>query len=434
MLSEIKKTIQHHSFSFFIISALFLLAGCKDEAKSSFTADFTYELVDGNHIRFMNQSSGEYYSLDWDFANGEKISTTDKTKTLTIYYPAKGEYNVTLTALDYTGNKKSISKNVSIAKSDLALSFTATVDAVKTNYVNLTNTSTGDYDSFKWIYRDQEVQDQVNAVAYFPLAGSYEIELQVRKGTNTISSKQILKINQDDPNYVPYSTLFWSDEFNTDGAPDPAKWGYDLGTGNGGWGNQELQYYTSRSENVIVQGGVLKIKAIKENYSGSAYTSTRLLSLNKFAFTYGKIEVKTKLPAGIGTWPAVWMLGTNVNTTGWPACGEIDIVEHRGSELNKIFGTLHYPGRSGGNADGNTKIILNATTEFHIYTAEWTSSAIKISVDNQLFHTVVNSSAIPFNHDFFLLINLAMGGTFGGAVDPAFTNTTLEVDYIRVYK
>lgn len=226
--------------------------------------------------------------------------------------------------------------------------------------------------------------------------------------------------------------VVWSDEFNTDGAPDPAKWGYDLGAG--GWGNSELQYYTNRSENVVVQGGMLKIKAIKENYSGSAYTSARLLSKNKFAFTFGKVEVRAKLPAGVGTWPAIWMLGSNINTTAWPACGEIDIMEHRGSELNKIFGTLHYPGRSGGNADGSTKVITNATTEFHIYSLEWSATVIKIYVDNQLIHSVTNSNAIPFSHDFFFILNVAMGGTFGGSVDPTFTNATMEVDYVKVYK
>ncbi len=229
-------------------------------------------------------------------------------------------------------------------------------------------------------------------------------------------------------------TLFWAEEFNTDGAPDPAKWGYDIGTGGSGWGNNELEYYTARPENALVQGGVLKINAIKENYSGSAYTSARLLSKNKFSFMYGRVDIRAKLPAGVGTWPAIWMLGNNIGSVGWPGCGEMDIMEHRGSELNKIFGTLHYPGRSGGNADGSTKIITNATTEFHIYTLDWSAAAIKISVDGQLFHTVINSNSIPFNQDFFFILNVAMGGTFGGPVDPAFTNATMEVDYVRIYK
>jgi beta-glucanase (GH16 family) len=228
--------------------------------------------------------------------------------------------------------------------------------------------------------------------------------------------------------------LFWSEEFNYAGAPDPTKWGYDTGTGWNGWGNAELQYYTSRPENVIVQNGVLKITAKKESYKGNAYTSARLLTKGKFAFQYGRVEVRAKLPAGVGTWPAIWMLGSNITTVDWPACGEIDIMEHRGSELNKIFGTLHYPGRSGANADGSTRMISNATTEFHIYSVDWSASEIKIYVDGVLYHTVVNSEKIPFNHDFFILLNVAIGGHFAGKVDPAFTSASMEVDYVRVYK
>lgn len=229
-------------------------------------------------------------------------------------------------------------------------------------------------------------------------------------------------------------TLVFSDEFNSNGAPDPSKWGYDIGTGSGGWGNNELQYYTNRPENVIVQGGVLKIIAIKENYSGSAYTSARLLTKGKYSFKYGRIEVRAKFPTGIGTWPAAWMLGDNINTVGWPACGEVDIAEHVGRDLNKIYGTLHYPGRSGGNANGNTILIPDATTAFHTYTVEWSASSINIFVDAQLYHTVANSTAIPFNQNFFILLNMAMGGNFGGPVDPAFTNATYEIDYVRVYQ
>ncbi|MEP7252480.1 MAG: family 16 glycosylhydrolase [Ginsengibacter sp.] len=229
-------------------------------------------------------------------------------------------------------------------------------------------------------------------------------------------------------------TLLWSDEFNTDGPPDPAKWGYDIGTGGNGWGNNELEYYTNRPENSIVQNGVLKIKAIKESYSGSGYTSARILSQNKFAFTYGTVEFRAKLPAGVGTWPALWTLGSNVSTVGWPACGEMDVMEMIGRDLNKIFGTLHYPGRSGGNADGSTTVISNASTQFHTYSMEWTPSIIKISVDSMVYHTVVNTTSLPFNHDFFLIMNIAIGGNFGGDVDPAFVSDSMEVDYVRVYK
>lgn len=226
--------------------------------------------------------------------------------------------------------------------------------------------------------------------------------------------------------------LIWSEEFNTDGAPNTAKWGYDLG--GGGWGNNEQQYYTSRPENAVVLNGVLKITAIKEAYSGSAYTSARLLSKDKFSFKYGKIEVRAKLPAGGGTWPAIWMLGNNISTTPWPACGEIDIMEHVGNQLNKIYATLHHPGHSGGNGDGSFIMIPDATTTFHNYIFEWSATSLKFYVDTQLFYTFANNASLPFNQNFFVILNMAMGGNFGGAIDPAFTNATMEVDYVRVYQ
>jgi len=226
--------------------------------------------------------------------------------------------------------------------------------------------------------------------------------------------------------------LVWSEEFNVDGAPNAARWGYDLGAG--GWGNNEAQYYTSRPENVVVINGVLKITLKKETYSGSDYTSARLLTKDKFSFKYGKIEIRAKLPAGGGTWPAIWMLGSNINTTAWPACGEIDIMEHKGNQLNKIYGTLHHPGHSGGNGDGSSLNITNASTEFHNYILEWSASTIKISVDTQTFFTFANNGSLPFNQNFFVILNVAMGGTFGGAIDPAVTSAAMEVDYIRVYQ
>ena len=234
-----------------------------------------------------------------------------------------------------------------------------------------------------------------------------------------------------------FSRLVWSDEFNTPGLPDSTKWSYVIGTGcpqNCGWGNHELEFYTSRAVNVGVEGGVLKLKAIREHYHDCEYTSAKLQTRNKFAFTYGKVEVRAKLPAGVGTWPAIWMMGNGPGYSSWPACGEIDIMEHRGFELNKIFGTLHYPGRSGENADGGFTMISDAATQFHTYSLVWNPSNLKIYVDKLLLHQVKNSESLPFNHNFYLILNLAMGGDFGGPVDPAFTDATMEVDYIRVYQ
>jgi beta-glucanase (GH16 family) len=261
----------------------------------------------------------------------------------------------------------------------------------------------------------------------YPSSGTYTANVIAKSSAGLTTSKSIQVV------VAVSSSLIFSDEFNTPGAPDPAKWGFDIGTGSGGWGNNELQYYTSRSENVIVSGGTLKITAKKENFSGSAYTSARMLTKDKFSFKYGKVEISAKLPAGGGTWPALWMLGSNINTVGWPACGEIDIMEHKGNDLNRIYGTMHHPGHAGGNADGASIVIPNASTQFHKYGVEWTAAFIKVSVDDVVFYTFANNGSLPFNQNFFLLINFAIGGTFGGAVDPAFSSAVFEVDYVRVY-
>lgn len=228
--------------------------------------------------------------------------------------------------------------------------------------------------------------------------------------------------------------LVWSDEFNTDGAPDQSKWSYELGTGQGGWGNNELQNYTDRRENSVVSNGTLKINLKKEAYQGSTFTSARLVSKGKYDFKYGKIEFRAKLPAGGGTWPALWMLGSNYETSPWPACGEIDVMEHVGNQQNKVFSTLHFPGNSGSNAVGGQTTVPTASTEFHTYSAEWSPTFIKFYVDNNLFFTFNNSASLPFNNKFFIIMNMAMGGNFGGTVDPAVTAATMEVDYVRVYQ
>ncbi len=233
----------------------------------------------------------------------------------------------------------------------------------------------------------------------------------------------------DDDNFT---NLVWQDEFEVDGPPDATKWSYNLGAG--GWGNQESQYYTNSTENSVVEGGVLKIIAKKQNMSGSQYTSARLVSENKFEFKYGKVEFRAKLPTGGGTWPALWMLGQDYATNTWPGCGEIDVMEHVGNQQNVIHGTLHYPGNSGGNANTNTRTIANASTEFHIYSITWSATSIKFYVDDVLYHSYANVSSSPFNADFFLIMNVAMGGTFGGNIDAAFNQSAMEVDYVRVYQ
>jgi len=384
-----------------------------------------------------------------------------------------------------------------------------------------------------------------------------------------------------------YNTLIWSDEFDVDGAPNPSNWTYDLGAG--GWGNNEVQTYTDDPENVVVEGGMLKITAKSEGgeaavhyfdditlvatggatstvddfegtaptftgfggtstqvvanpdvsgantsamvgestkplgaetFAGSffdvsspldlttyssismktwsptvgavvkiklensanadenfevdmnttvseswetltfdfsmapaynfdrivvffdfgvspvgAFTSARIKSENLYEFTYGRVEIRAKLPSGGGTWPALWALGANFDTVGWPDCGEIDVMEHVGNSANIVSSALHYPGNFGGTAVTGSIPISTATSEFHNYTVEWTPDSIKFVVDDEFIHTsFVNSSGTPFNADFFFIMNIAMGGTLGGAIDSAFTQDTMEVDYIRVYQ
>lgn len=286
-----------------------------------------------------------------------------------------------------------------------------------------------------------------NATSYKMLIGSETLSSTTGKfsynfstpGTNTytviVSAYRGDKFISGNTTVTVYKapTQLWSDEFNTDGFPNSNNWGYDTGNNNG-WGNNELQYYTNRQENAFVSNGTLKIVLKKEAYQGFNYTSARLLSKGKFSFKYGKVDIRAKLPAGGGTWPALWMLGDNISTVGWPACGEIDIMEHVGNQLNKIYGTVHHPNHSGGNADGATVNIPNVTTEFHVYSLDWSPTQIKFYVDNQLFYTFANSSSLPFNQNFFFIMNIAMGGNFGGAVDPNFNSSTMEVDYVRVYQ
>jgi beta-glucanase (GH16 family) len=306
---------------------------------------------------------------------------------------------------------------------------TATVNPDKSGNVAFLASAT-DAVNYEYDFGNGFFQNVTNGtVTYkYPAAGTYTVNVVAKSsGGQTVSKSIQVTVTIGSGS----SSLLWSEEFDTPGAPDASRWGYDIG--GGGWGNNEVQHYTNRPDNIIVSNGTLKIITKKEAFSGSAYTSARILTKDKFSFKYGKVEVRAKLPSGGGIWPAIWMLGSNINTAPWPACGEIDIMEHVGNQPNKIFGTLHYPGRSGGNADGGSVIIPNVTTEFHRYGLEWSAATIKISVDDAVFYTFVNNATSPFNQNFFIILNTALGGNFGGAVDPAFTSGTFEIDYVRVY-
>ncbi|ARK12005.1 glycoside hydrolase family 16 protein [Fibrella sp. ES10-3-2-2] len=237
--------------------------------------------------------------------------------------------------------------------------------------------------------------------------------------------------------------LVWADEFDKAGLPDSKKWGYDVG-GNG-WGNNELQYYTKeRKENARVENGNLIIEAHKEAFQGRNYTSARLLTQHTTKWTYGRIEVKAKIPGGVGTWPAIWMLGENISSAGWPLCGEIDIMEHVGYDEGVFHGTLHtsaYNHNKGTQKEGKTT-IANATSAFHVYAIDWTSDQIDFYIDDQKYYTVkaqevgTTQQQWPFRQPFFLILNLAVGGNWGGkmGVDEAIWPRRMEVDYVRIYQ
>lgn len=267
------------------------------------------------------------------------------------------------------------------------------------------------------------------------------------KGTNTYtiivvaysSTDDSISLTKEVTVYVNDNlTLVWSDEFDIDGEPNNTKWNYDIGIGDGGWGNNESQYYTDRSDNVIVENGILKIIAKKESYLGSEYTSARLKTQGKYDFKYGKVEVKAKLPEGGGTWPAIWMLGSNITSVGWPACGEIDIMEHVGNDLGTVHGTIHTPSSYGASVNTGTKYISDVSTAFHVYAITWTENSIEFSIDDIPYYTynpsTKNSDTWPFDLNQFIILNVAMGGNFGGTIDSNFTSATMEIDYVRVYQ
>ncbi len=246
----------------------------------------------------------------------------------------------------------------------------------------------------------------------------------------TDNTQQVVTLNQ----------LVMQDEFDTPGAPDPGIWNYDIGTGQNGWGNNELQFYTDRSQNVTVQNGYLIITANKESYNGSSYTSARLLTKGKFELTYGRVEARMRLPWGQGLWPAFWMLGADIDAVTWPGCGEIDIMEVRGQDPTILVGSVHGPGYSGGEAVSKSYELQNDRfdTGFHVFGIEWGPTYINYYVDNVLYNQITPAD-VPgtwvFNKPFFILINVAVGGNFVGApsAETVFPQTML-VDYVRVYK
>jgi beta-glucanase (GH16 family) len=236
--------------------------------------------------------------------------------------------------------------------------------------------------------------------------------------------------------------LAWSDEFVSNGLPDASNWGYDTGRNKAGWHNHELQYYSQgRLANSQVRDGKLIITARKEELSaqadwgGQSYSSARLITAGKTEWTYGFFEIRAKLPCGKGTWPAIWMLGSQGD---WPAGGELDIMEQVGSSPTRVFSTVHTTSGSGANGVGNAVQVTDACETFHNYQMDWTAQQIRFGVDGKT-HAIFRNSGSghdqwPFDLPQFLILNLAIGGDLGGAVDDTIFPVRMEVDYVRVYQ
>ena len=260
----------------------------------------------------------------------------------------------------------------------------------------------------------------------------------------------LLTLSLHSLNAQVYDTLVWADEFNGTGGVDTSKWWHQTLLPNAGqsWWNGEIQHYTNRDTNSYQQNGALYLTALKESFTDQNvtkdYTSARLNS--KFAFTYGRVEVRAQLPTGVGTWPAIWLLGQNITevgaywytqgygTTGWPACGEIDIMEHWGHNQDYVSSAMHTPSSFGGTINVGGQYVSGASTGFHTYALEWSEEKMVFSVDSVIHYTYEPSpqtaSTWPFDAPQYLLLNIAIQGS----IDSSFTSSPMIVDYVRVYQ
>ena len=290
--------------------------------------------------------------------------------------------------------------------------------------------------------------------------GTYsKLVIFIDGGINSLGTYLIDDINNGsvatDPHAldVVYDQLVWADEFNTQNGPlDNTKWYHQTFGPNGGrWFNNEEQHYTDRLDNSNVDNGFLNIVAKKESFTQDnvtlQYTSARLNS--KFAFTYGRVDVRAKLPEGEGTWPAIWTLGKNINETGaywqtqgfgttsWPACGEIDIMEHGLGPINHVSSALHTPSSFGATQNFQSIVLNDVVNDFHVYSVNWSPNQITFLIDDVGFYTynpeTKDANTWPFDDDQFILLNIAMGGVSGN-IDPAFTEGSMVIDYVRVYQ
>jgi hypothetical protein len=283
-----------------------------------------------------------------------------------------------------------------------------------------------------------------NKEFYVKLDNPVNCKLGNDKATGLIINENGLYLPVDDAGYTTPLTytgynLVWQDEFSSP-AINTSDWTFESGNNNG-WGNNELQHYTNRSQNVFTTGGKLVIEARREGYNGYNYTSTRMITKNKKVFKYGRVDIRAKMPRGQGVWPALWMLGNDIDAVSWPACGEIDILELLGHEPGKIYATCHWGATAASRQSKGSSYTLSTGTfydKFHVYSLIWKEDSMQVLIDDQQYLSVTAAeagNAYSFNKDFFFIFNIAVGGNWPGAPD----GTTvfpqrMMVDYIRVFQ
>ena len=406
---------------------------------ASFANPFKTGINVSNTVLRYEDNGGQYANVKFDVPKNFDLSEKH-TFTLKIYVPSN----------TITGNQPN---QISLKLQDNKINapWSTQSEVIKTISLNTWQTVTFDFKNDPFVNLDANSPIPTNRTDF------NRVLLQVNGEDNAdrvvayiddFSYDGVLPENTNNNTDINFDTLVWSDEFDGNGAVDATKWHHQTQIPAGGnWYNNEVQHYTNKTSNSYVSDGTLKIKAIKESFTDQGvtknYTSARLNS--KYAFKYGKAEIRAKLPSVAGTWPAIWLLGKNINedggywdnqgfgTTNWPSCGEIDIMEPNIAKT-EILATWHWDNGNGYryNSKGIATTNSNTSQNFHIYSLVWDETSMKIYMNDILINEM--ETVNPFNQEYYFLLNIAMGGNLGGTIDSNFTNDTMEIDYVRVYQ
>jgi beta-glucanase (GH16 family) len=352
-----------------------------------------------------------------------------KTPTKIVFF----SFFMLLTIACSSGTEKTIASISTTAD----FTFTPKNATDSTNYIVFTSKSKGTYSSLVWALSGETIQQDSVIDYYFPKQGTYPVTLTLYLADgSTVSVNKNITIAANDPAYIP-NKLIWSDEFDSTSL-NMNNWNYE--TGDSGWGNNEWENYTT--QNATVSNGMLAItaKLTGPGQHVGDYTSARINTGGKRSFLYGRVEIRAKLPTGRGTWPAAWMLGSDIGTVNWPACGELDIMENVGYDPTWVQGSIHSPSSYGNTVNFGRVQLPDCSQTFHIYGMTWTPSKIEYYIDDPTkpyytySPTVKNASNWPFDKPCFIILNLAIGGNWGGAqgVDDSIFPQTYYIDYVRV--